>query len=117
MVSKNLLLHGLSYTNYKTHCWKPWRGCSMNVFPQQVVKVHIKKNLEMKILVLVMAFMTVSAMIMVVVVVHGVLIFISKVVDGVLIFMISVEEDMDVIIMCILMMKIQALGMDFMMIS
>ena len=106
MVSKNLLLHGLSYTNYKTHCWKPWRGCSMNVFPQQVVKVHIKKNLEMKILVLVMAFMTVSAMVMVLVVVDGVLIFVS-----------SVEEDIDVIIMCILMMKIQALGMDFMMIS
>jgi hypothetical protein len=39
------------------------------------------------------------------------------VVDGVLIFVISVEEDMDVIVMCILMMKIQVLGMDFMMIS
>ena len=87
MVSKNLLLHGLSYTNYKTHCWRPWRGCSMNVFPQRVVEVHIKKNLEMKILVLVMAFMTVSAMVMVVVVV-----------DGVLIFVISVEEDMDVVV-------------------
>ena len=106
MVSKNLLLHGLSYTNYKTHCWKPWRGCSMNVFPQRVVEVHIKKNLEMKILVLVMAFMTISAMVMVLVVVDGVLIFVS-----------SVEEDIDVIIMCILMMKIQVLGMDFMMIS
>ena len=117
MVSKNLLLHGLSYTNYKTHCWRPWRGCSMNVFPQRVVEVHIKKNLEMKILVLVMNFMTVSTMVMVGVVVDGVLIFISKVVDGVLIFVISMEEDMDVIIMCILMMKIQVLGMDFMMIS
>ena len=79
-----------------------------------MVEVHIKKNLEMKILVLVMNFMTILAM---VVVVDGVLIFISKVVDSVLIFMISVEEDVDVIIMCILMMKIQALGMDFMMIS
>jgi len=39
----------------------------------------------MKILVLVMDFMTVSAMVMVVVVVDGVLILISKVVDGVLI--------------------------------
>ena len=78
----------------------------MNVFPQRVVEVHIKKNLEMKILVLVIDFMTVSAMVMVVVVVDGVLIFISKVVDGMLIFMISVEEDMDVIVMCILMMKI-----------
>ena len=106
MVSKNLLLHGWSYINYKTHCWRPWRGCSMNVFPQRVVEVHIKKNLEMKILVLVMDFMTVSAMVMVVVVV-----------DGVLIFVISVEEDMDMIVMCILMMKIQVLGMDFMMIS
>ena len=106
MVNKNLLLHGQSYTNYKTHCWRPWRGCSMNILPQQVVEVHIEKNLEMKILVLVMAFMTVSAMVMVVVVV-----------DGVLIFVISVEEDMDVIVMCILMMKIQVLGMDFMMIS
>ena len=117
MVNKNLLLHGLSYTNYKTHCWRPWRGCSMNVFPQRVVEVHIKKNLEMKILVLVMAFMTVSAMVMVVVVVDGVLIFISKVVDGMLIFVISVEEDIDVIVMCILMMKILVFGMDFMMIS
>ena len=89
----------------------------MNVFPQRVVEVHIKKNLEMKILVLVMNFMTVLAMVMVVVVANGVLIFISKVVDGVLIFVISVEEDMDVIVMCILMMKIQVLGMDFMMIS
>ena len=89
----------------------------MNIFPQRVVKVHIKKNLEMKILVLVMAFMTVSGMVMVDVVVDGMLIFISKVVDGVLIFVISMEEDMDVIIMCILMMKIQVLGMDFMMIS
>ena len=106
MVSKNLLLHGQSYINYKTHCLRPWRGCSMNVFPQLVVEVHIKKNLEMKILVLVMAFMTVSAMVMVLVVVDGVLIFVS-----------SVEEDIDVIIMCILMMKIQVLGMDFMMIS
>ena len=85
MVSKNLLLHGLSYTNYNTHCWRPWRGCSMNIFPQRVVKVHIKKNLEMKILVLVMAFMTVSGMVMVDGVVDGMLIFISKVVDGVLI--------------------------------
>ena len=115
MVSKNLLLHRLSYTNYKTHCWKPWRGCSMNVFPHRVVEVHIKKNLEMKILVLVMDFMTISAMVMVVVVVDsvlifisklvdGVLIFINKVVDGVLIFMISMEEDMDMIVMCIFMM-------------
>ena len=87
----------------------------MNLWPS--TEVHIKKNLEMKILVLVMDFMTVSAMVMVVVVVVGVLIFISKVVDGVLIFVISVEEDMDVIVMCILMMKIQVLGMDFMMIS
>ena len=86
----------------------------MNVFPQRVVEVHIKKNLEMRILVLAMNFMTVSAM---VVVVDGVLTFISKVVDGVLIFVISVEEDMDVVVMCILMMKIQVLGMDFMMIS
>ena len=78
----------------------------MNVFPQRVVEVHIKKNLEMKILVLVMNFMTVSIMVMV-----------GVVVDGVLIFVISMEEDMDVIIMCILMMKIQVLGMDFMMIS
>ena len=124
MVSENLLLHGLSYTNYKTHCWRPWRGCSMNVFPQLVVEVHIKKNLEMKILVLVMDFMTISAMVMVVVVVDsvliiiskvvdGVLIFINKVVDGVLIFMISMEEDMDMIVMCILMMKIQVLGDGF----
>ena len=89
----------------------------MNVFPQRVVEVLIKKNLEMKILVFVMDLMTISAMVLVVVVVDGVLIFISKVVDGVLIFVISVEEDMDVIIMCILMMKIQVLGMDFMMIS
>ena len=74
----------------------------MNVFPQRVVEVHIKKNLEMKILVLVMAFMTISAMVMVVVVV-----------DGVLIFVISVEEDMDVIVKCILMMKIQVLGDEF----
>ena len=128
MVSKNLLLHGQSYINYKTHCWRPWRGCSMNVFPQRVVEVHIKKNLEMKILVLVMDFMTISAMVMVVVVVDsvliiiskmvdGVLIFINKVVDGVLIFMISMEEDMDMIVMCILMMKIQVFGMDFMMFS
>ena len=80
----------------------------MNVFPQWVVEVHIKKNLEIK---------TISAMVMVVVVVDGVLIFISKVVDGMLIFVISVEEDMDVIVMCILMMKIQVWGMDFMMIS
>ena len=96
----------------------------MNIFPQRVIEVHdinmkiiIKKNRMTKILVLVMDFMTVSAMVMVVVVVDDVLIFISKVVDGVLIFVISVEEDMDVIVMCILMMKIQVLGMDFMMIS
>src|SRR6185437_4832828 len=49
-------------------------------------------------------FHDVSAMLMVVVVV-----------DDVLIFMISVEEDMDVIIMCILMMKIQVLRIYFMM--
>ena len=106
MVSKNLLLHGLSYTNYNTHCWRPWRGCSMNVFLQRVVEVHIMKNLEMKILVLVMDFMIISAMVMVVVVV-----------DGVLTFVIGMKEDMDVIVMCILMMKIQVLGKDFMMIS
>ena len=76
----------------------------MNLWPS--TEVHIKKNLEMKILVLVMDFMTVSAMVMVVVVVDSVLIIISKVVDGVLIFMISMEEDMDMIVMCILMMKI-----------
>ena len=77
----------------------------MNVFLQRVVEVHIKKNLEMKILVLVMAFMTVSGMVMVDVVVDGMLIFISKVVDSVLISMISVEEDADVIVICISMMK------------
>ena len=58
----------------------------MNVFPQRVVEVHKKKNLVMKILDLVMDFMIVLAMI---------------VVDGVLIFIISMEEDIDVIVMCI----------------
>jgi len=75
----------------------------MNVFPQQVVEVHKKKNLVMKILDLVMDFMIVLAM----VVVDGVLILISMVVDGVLIFIISMEEDVDVIVMCILMMKMK----------
>ena len=69
----------------------------MNVFPQQVVEVHKKKNLVMKILDLVMDFMIVLAM----VVVDGVLILISMVVDGMLIFIISMEEDIDVIVMCI----------------
>ena len=58
----------------------------MNVFPQQVVEVHKKKNLVIKILDLVMDFMIILAMI---------------VVDGVLIFIISMEEDIDVIVMCI----------------
>ena len=58
----------------------------MNVFPQRVVEVHKKKNLVMKILDLVMDFMIILAMI---------------VVDGVLIFIISMEEDIDVIVMCI----------------
>ena len=84
----------------------------MNVFQQRVVVVHdinmmiiIKKNRVMKILVLVMDFMNALAMAMVVVVVDGVLILTSMVVDGMLIFMISVEEDVDVVVMCILMMK------------
>ena len=64
----------------------------MNVFPQQVVEVHKKKNLVMKILDLVMDFMIVLAMV---------------VLDGVLIFIISMQEDVDVIVMCILMMKIK----------
>ena len=64
-----------------------------------MVEFNIKKNLEMKILVLVMDFMNALAMAMVVVVVDGVLILTSMVVDGMLIFMISVEEDMDVIVM------------------
>ena len=64
----------------------------MNVFPQQVVEVHKKKNLVMKILDLVMDFMIVLAMV---------------VVDGVLIFIISMEEDVDVIVMCILMVKMK----------
>jgi len=64
----------------------------MNVFPQQVVEVHKKKNLVMKILDLVMDFMIVLAMV---------------VVDGVLIFIISMQEDVDVIVMCILMMKMK----------
>ena len=75
----------------------------MNVFPQQVVEVHKKKNLVMKILDLVMDFMIVLAM----VVVDGVLILINMVVDGVLTFIISMEEDVDVIVMCILMMKMK----------
>ena len=58
----------------------------MNVFPQQVVEVHKKKNLVIKILDLVMDFMIILAMI---------------VVDGVLIFIITMEEDIDVIVMCI----------------
>ena len=75
----------------------------MNVFPQQVVKVHNKKNLVMKILDLVMDFMIVLAM----VVVDGMLILISMVVDGMLVFIISMEEDVDVIVMCILMIKMK----------
>ena len=57
-----------------------------------MVEVHKKKNLVMKILDLVMDFMIVLAMIMA---------------DGVLIFIISMEEDVDVIVMCILMMKMK----------
>ena len=59
-----------------------------------MVEVHKKKNLVMKILDLVMDFMIVLAMVMA---------------DGVLIFIISMEEDVDVIVMCILMMKMKAL--------
>ena len=81
----------------------------MNVFPQQVVEVHKKKNLVMKILDLVMDFMIILAMVVVVVVVDGMLILISMVVDGVLTFIISMEEDVDVIVMCILMIKMKAL--------
>ena len=55
-----------------------------------MVEVHKKKNLVMKILDLVIDFMIVLAMV---------------VVDGVLTFIISMEEDLDVIVMCILMMK------------
>jgi hypothetical protein len=61
----------------------------------------------MEILVLVMDFMTASAMVVVVVAVDGVLILINMVVASVLIFMISVEEDMDMIVMCILMIKMK----------
>ena len=57
-----------------------------------MVEVHKKKNLVMKILDLVMDFMIVLAMVMA---------------DGVLIFIISMEEDVDVIVMCILMMKMK----------
>ena len=83
----------------------------MNVFAQWVIEVHKKKNLVMKILDLVMDFMIVLAM----VVVDGVLILISMVVDGMLIFIISMAEDIDVIVMCILMMKMK-LVMNMMMV-
>jgi hypothetical protein len=73
----------------------------MNAFPQRVVEVHIVniktitvKNLVMKILVLGMVSMTVSEMVVEVVVVVGMLIM-----------MISVEEDMDRVVVCTLMMK------------
>ncbi|KAF0913849.1 hypothetical protein E2562_024931 [Oryza meyeriana var. granulata] len=88
MEMKNPLLHGLSYAKWQTRSWKRWRGCSMNVFPQRVVEVHIVnmktitvKNLVMKILVLVMVL---AASVKVVVV-------------GVLVLIISVEDDVDMI--------------------
>ena len=83
----------------------------MNVFLQRVVEVHninmktiTVKNLVMKILVWVLDFMATTAMVMV----EGVvLIFISAVVDGVLNLIISMEEDVDVIVVYILMMKMR----------
>ena len=86
----------------------------MNVFLQRVVEdlnINMKtttvKNLVMKILVWVLDFMAAMAMVMVVGVEGVVLILISAVVDVVLNLIISVEEDMDVIAMYILMMKMR----------
>jgi hypothetical protein len=47
MEMKSPMLHALSYDEWQTHSWRQWRGCSMNVFPQQVVGVD---DINMKII-------------------------------------------------------------------
>ena len=75
------------------------------------LKINMKtttvKHLVMKILVRVLDFMAAMAMVVVVGVEGVVLILISAVVDVVLNLIISVEEDVDVIVMYILMMKMR----------
>ena len=71
------------------------------------MKTITVKNLVMKILVWVLDFMAAMAMVVVVRVEGVVLILISAVVDIVLNLIISVEEDVDMIVMYILMMKMR----------
>ena len=71
------------------------------------MKTITVKNLVMKILVWVLDFMAAMAMVAVVGVEGVVLILISTVVDVVLNLIISVEEDVDVMAMYILMMKMR----------
>ena len=71
------------------------------------MKTITVKNLVMKILVWVLDFMAATAMVVVVRVKGVVLILISAVVDGVLNLIIDVEEDVDVIVVYILMMKMR----------
>ena len=86
----------------------------MNVFLQRVVEVHninmktiTVKNLVMKILVWVLDFMAAMAMVVVVRVEGVVLILISAVVVGMLNLIISVGEDVDVIVVYDLKMKMR----------
>ena len=86
----------------------------MNVFLQRVfedlninMKTTTVKNLVMKILVWVLDFMAAMVMVVMVGVEGVVLILISAVVDVVLNLIISVEEDVDMIVMYILMMKMR----------
>ena len=71
------------------------------------MKTITVKNLVMKILVWVLDFMAATAMVVVVMVEGVMLILIRAVVDGVLNLIIGVEEDVDVIVMYILMMKMR----------
>uniref|UniRef100_J3MAF8 Uncharacterized protein n=1 Tax=Oryza brachyantha TaxID=4533 RepID=J3MAF8_ORYBR len=100
VMEKNPRLCGLSYTNLGTHCWRPWRGCSMSVFLQRVEGVDNIKMMSLvkEIQVLEMVFVTILEMVMVV-----------MVVVGMLVVTINMGEDLtDVVVVtvCIFMMMI-----------
>jgi hypothetical protein len=93
------LSHGLRCAKWHTRLWRQWKGCSMNVFPQQVVEDHIVvmrkiigRNLEAKIQALAMDF-------------TSVMVVEDAVVDAVLILIISMVAVVLMAAVCILKMK------------
>jgi hypothetical protein len=90
MKKRSLQFHELNYANLETHFWKPWRGCSMNIFLQMVEEIHNSKmkNLVMRIQVLGIIFMNFLELVMEVVVVVGMLVV-----------TIGMDEDVVVVVM------------------